>query len=396
MSDAQALFDRGFAALDAGDFHEAVEAFTRAVALDPRVAAGYRYRAKAYLALGDRPKAIADLDAALRLKPHEPQLLAERAAELLKQRRYADAVADCDAALRLDPGRVDLFAVRGHCRAKLGESVAAFADYDAGIRADPERAGEYLVQRALLHLDCGNPPAARDDADATLRLDADDLPAYEVRARANFALQQYAAAAEDFATAARDPHAASARLGRLFALEQLQDWPAVIVAADELLATSPNQEQVREYRGRANLALGRTADAVADFDELIRVRPRRMMGYFLRGTAHEATGDEAMAVHDYLHALECDPTDAGTLNQLAWVRATARTPDVRNPAQAKELATRACELTAWEDARYLDTLAVACAELGDLPAAVAWLEQAVGLDDRAEYRERLATFRAKL
>ena len=43
-SDAQALFERGHAALQAGDYHEAVEALTRAIALRPAVAAGYRYR----------------------------------------------------------------------------------------------------------------------------------------------------------------------------------------------------------------------------------------------------------------------------------------------------------------------------------------------------------------
>ncbi|QEL14724.1 tetratricopeptide repeat protein [Limnoglobus roseus] len=394
MSDAQALFERGFTALEADDFVEAVESLTRAIALDPRVAAGYRYRAKAYLALGDRPKAIADLDAALRLKPHEPQVLAERAAELLKQRRYADAIADCDTALRLDPGRVDLFAVRGHCHARLGESAAAFADYEAGIRADPERAAEYLVQRALLHLDCGNPQATLDDADTALRLDEDDGSAYEVRARAYFTLRQYASAAADFAVAAaRDPLATSPRIGRLYALEQMQDWPAVIAAADELLARSPTMEQVLERRGRAYLAMGRPADAIADFDAIVQKRPRRMMGYFLRGTALEAAGDEAAAVRDFLQALECEPADAGTLNQLAWVWATSQKADVRNPVQAKELATRACELTDWLQAGFLDTLAVACAALGDTPAAAAWMEKAIELDDREEYRERLKQFR---
>lgn len=386
MSDAQALFDRGFAALAAGDFREAVEALTRAVAQEPRVAAGYRYRAKAYLGLGDRPRAIADYDAALRLKPNDPQVLAERAAELLKQRRYADAVVDCDAALRLDPGRVDLFAVRGRCHALLGESSAAFADYEAGLRADPERAAEYLTQRAKLHLECGDPHAALADADAALRLDEADPLAFEVRARANVALERYAEAADDFAKAAGD----AARVGRLLALEKLQDWPAVVAATDELLAAGV--EQVREVRGRARLALGEPAAALADFDAVVRRHPRRAGGYFLRGTAHERAGDAAAAVRDYLQALDCDPADAGTLNQLAWLLATAAA--VRNPARAKDLATRACELTHWADAGYLDTLAVASAALGDTAAAVVWLEKAIALDDRPEYRARLAAFRA--
>ena len=40
MTDAQALFERGHAALEAEDFPEAIECLSRAIAADPRVAAG--------------------------------------------------------------------------------------------------------------------------------------------------------------------------------------------------------------------------------------------------------------------------------------------------------------------------------------------------------------------
>ena len=86
-------------------------------------------------------------------------------------------------------------------------------------------------------------------------------------------------------------------------------------------------------------------------------------------------------------------SDAGTLNQLAWLLATNAA--VLNAVQAKELATRACELSSWGEAGHLDTLAVACAELGELAEAMKWMERAVQLEDREEYRERLAIWRAK-
>jgi tetratricopeptide (TPR) repeat protein len=392
MTDAQALFERGHAALEAGDYPEAVESLSRAIAADPRVAAGYRLRAKAYLALGDRPKAIADLDAAIRYRPNDVQAIAERAAELLKQRRFADAVADCDTALRLDPGRVDLFAVRGRAHALLGESAAAFADFDAAIHADADRAAEHLTQRAKLHLECGDPRAAIDDADTALRLDDECLLAYEVRALAHRDLGELRNAADDFERAARDPSAIAPRVGLLFVLHQLQEWVALAAAADELLARAPELPQALELRGRAALALGEPAQARSVFTWLIEKLPNRATGYALRASAHEAAGDAPSAVRDYLQALKCEPDDAGTLNQLAWLLATNDV--VRNALQAKQLATRACELSSWGEAGYLDTLAVACAEQGELAEATAWIEKAILLDDRDEYRERLAKWRA--
>lgn len=386
MTDAQALFERGLAALEANDYSEAVESLTRAIAADPRVAAGYRLRAKAYLALGDRPRAIADLDAAIRYRPNDAQLLAERAVELLKQRRYADAVADCDAALRLDPGRADLFAVRGRAHAVLGESDAALADYAAAIRADADRAAEHLTHRARLHLECGRPQAALDDADMAIRLDDNNLLAYEVRALAYRELGELHRADADFERAARDPHAIAPRVGRLLVLHQLNEWHTLRDTADELLALAPHLPQALELRGRALLALGEPLRAMDDFARLVEKHPHRAAGYVLRASAHAAVGDPTAAVRDYLHALTREPNDADLLNRLAWLLATDAA--VRNPARAKELATRACELTGWQNADLLDTLAVACGELGDYADAIAWIEKAIALDDRSEFHEK--------
>src|SRR5580658_2158543 len=131
--DAQDLFTRGHKALDAGDYQEAVECFSRAIRLRPNVSDAYRFRAYAYLEMGDRVQALNDLDQAIRLKPDDARGYADRAAELYIQRQYDQAIADCDRALKLDPARVELIALRGRCRADHGESVAAFADFAAAI-----------------------------------------------------------------------------------------------------------------------------------------------------------------------------------------------------------------------------------------------------------------------
>jgi serine/threonine-protein kinase len=101
-------------------------------------------------------------------------------------------------------------------------------------------------------------------------------------------------------------------------------------------------------------------------------------------------------VRDHLDALKRDPRSAAAFNQLAWVWATAPDPGVRNGPRAKECATRACELTDWSDPGPLDTLAAACAELGEFTDAAAWQEKALALAapaDEAAFRERLDLYR---
>lgn len=381
------------AALESQDFAEAIESFARAIANDPRVAAGYRYRARAYLGMNDRTKAIADYDSAIRLKPNDAQLHAERAAELLKQRRFLDAIADCDAAVQHEAGRVDVLVIRARAHASQGNSELAFADFQTAISVDPDRAAEYLTFRAKLHLECGNLQSALADANTALRVDGEHCLAYEIRALVHCELGDWPAAKRDYSEASRDEGNLSARMGRLSVLHRLEEWSEAILVADELLAKSPGLIPAYDVRARAHLALGQHDRAFADFTAIVDKLPNRAIGYSLRGQAYEQSGDYLAALQNYLQASNCEPNDAGTLNQLAWLYATAEA--VKNPIRAKEFATRACERSSFSEPAYLDTLAAACAELGDLALAITWMEKAILIEDREEYRATLAEFRAR-
>jgi hypothetical protein len=56
-------------------------------------------------------------------------------------------------------------------------------------------------------------------------------------------------------------------------------------------------------------------------------------------------------------------------------------PEYRDGARAVELALRGCELTNWQDANILDTLASAYAESGWFEEAISWAHKSLALAD---------------
>jgi Flp pilus assembly protein TadD len=114
--------------------------------------------------------------------------------------------------------------------------------------------------------------------------------------------------------------------------------------------------------------------------------------YFLQGqTAH--------AVDKWTQFLKFEPDAAEVIDHLAWVKATYQDSHFYNPDEAVRLAMRACELTEYKQAVFMDTLAVAYAAAGDFAAAIRTGEEAAKLaagDEElvGEIRSRIQLYKA--
>jgi Flp pilus assembly protein TadD len=133
-------------------------------------------------------------------------------------------------------------------------------------------------------------------------------------------------------------------------------------------------------RGYRAFYLGNIGKAQDCYDEAIRLWPHDPAYFNFRGFIWHMkgigswgrSGCEDLALADYADALDLDPAFAPALNNRAWLLATTTVARCRNGARAVEEATRACELSGWANAGYLDTLSVAYAEVGDFDEAAWW------------------------
>jgi tetratricopeptide (TPR) repeat protein len=126
--------------------------------------------------------------------------------------------------------------------------------------------------------------------------------------------------------------------------------------------------------------------AINDLTETIRLQPAFFRASWDRSIIYRIIGNYSAALND-LNALTkvtfqtTNPYGmALALNWRAEIRATSPDASIRDGKAAVADAKRACDMSKWKYADYIDTLAAACAESGDFDSAVRYEQQAIDLN----------------
>jgi Flp pilus assembly protein TadD len=128
--------------------------------------------------------------------------------------------------------------------------------------------------------------------------------------------------------------------------------------------------------GRALLEVNKPAEAAIQFRSVLRLRPGDARAHYRLAGALTRLGETAEAIFHYRETLRLTPDSPTTLSELSSIYASNPDPTLRAPAQALEMAQRACELTDYQDACMLTSLAAAYAEAGRCQDAVRVAQQA--------------------
>ena len=182
------------------DFAGAIAAYSKAIELNPNLAAAYNNRGVAKRNLGQYEAAIADYDEALRLDSTYVAAYNNRGIAKMNLDQYEAAIADFDAALRLDSTCAEAYNSRGVAKMNLGQHEAAITDFDAVLRLNPNYAEAYCNRGiAKGHLD--QYEAAIADYNVAIYLNPDHTEAYYNRGIAQVELHHIDVARQDFETA---------------------------------------------------------------------------------------------------------------------------------------------------------------------------------------------------
>jgi tetratricopeptide (TPR) repeat protein len=145
---------------------------------------------------------------------------------------------------------------------------------------------------------------------------------------------------------------------------------------EEGLQFDPAHPQLHLYLGYALARQLHYEAAEREFAQAARLAPSDPASHFQWALALAAQHKTREAAAQYRAALQLQPDLANALNNLAWLLSASPDPQLRDGAEAVQLASRACALTHTNEAIKIETLANACAEAGRFGEAVAWAQKA--------------------
>jgi tetratricopeptide (TPR) repeat protein len=262
-------YNKGGLFLSSGNYIEAIEAYSKAIALNPHLSAAYDGRAFSYYKLGKLQEAIKDLDKVIEAKPR-------------------DAKA---------------YRIRGNLHFDLGNIPESVKDMKIAAELEPKPPQQQ--------------PQFQTTPQATYQKEA-FIPASEFNKRGveYFNKAEYNKAIDNFTTALSmgvNP-SYSTYIDRGRSYYETKQYDKAIEDFKHAISLAPNNAKAYGWCGIASYGREFYYEAVNYFGEAIELNPNSAIYYLNRGYAYMKIGGQSLAVSDFKKA--CDLGDEDGCKQL--------------------------------------------------------------------------------
>ena len=267
----------------------------------------------------------------------------------MNQKDFNKARYHCSKTLQIDPGQHSAYDRLGSILTELGELDEAITNFQKALQIAPDT-GKYYYHLAQV-----------------------------------FVLQGKFEEALEYFYRARDltPHdpGVYGNLGIVFI--QLGNLNEAINCFKKTLQLKPDLVQAHYSLAELYIQQKRYTEAIQHYKKLLEFDPNQYLILNRVGRIYFFQGRTELALIQWNKALKLKPDLPEVLSNLAWVKATYPDSRFRNPEESIQLAKRACEITNYEQANALDTLAAAYAATGNFPEALKTDQKALEIANSA-------------
>jgi len=299
-------FNKGFALHNLGRYDEALQAYNRAIEIDPQLAAAWNNKGIILEGQGKYDEAIKAYDEVIRLDPNLAEAWHNKGVAFGKQSKYDEAIQAYDEAIRLNPNYANAWYNKGAALGKQGKYDEAIKAYDEVIRLDPNYAEPWNNKGNALYAQ-GKYDEAIKAYDEAIRLDPNLAEAWHNKGVALGKQSKYDEAIKAYDEAIRlNPNYANAWYNKGNALYNLGKYDEAIKAYDEAIRLDPNHAKAWYGKGIALGKQGKYDEAIKCYDEAIRLDPNHAMAWNNRGNVLGRQGKYEDAINCFDEAIRLD------------------------------------------------------------------------------------------
>lgn len=297
-------------------FGDAVKLLNQAIESDDRCAEAYFQRAGILADAHHDANALEDYSKAVAIVPTNVRYLNMRGLFLLTRSQLADAAKDFAKAVELDPTYVQAHNNLGLVKLADGDFHGSIDDFNKALELDANYVDGYN-NRGFAWYQAGDDQRAMADFDRTLQLNNEYVNAFNNRGMLAVRMKDFEKAVTDFSSAIRlDPRNAKHYRNRQAAYRELGlvgqakadgdrvTWLVKLQDLNNKISRSPQQADNYIEKASHLANAGEREIALATFEQALRIKPDSPNAYVTRGEFWLSIGEVEKAIADCNAAID--------------------------------------------------------------------------------------------
>ncbi|MFB2917865.1 trypsin-like peptidase domain-containing protein [Aerosakkonema funiforme] len=251
-------------------YKDAVEAFDKAIQINPDLAIAYYARGMALRDWGKYQEALSSFEEATQKKDKLYEAWRERSSLLLVLQRNDEALSSINRAIKLKSNDFALYLLQGEVLKTLNRYQESENAYRLAI--DINSLPQAYISRGYIRSIRGNKTGAISDFDKAIEINPKSADAYLARA--------------------------------IFHYDNLEDVEAGEADFAKAIAIKPNYAEAYYRRGSLRYNWENYQGAIEDYNQVIAIFPEYAAAYYDRGLAYRQIGEKQKALADLNKAAE--------------------------------------------------------------------------------------------
>ncbi|MCU0430214.1 MAG: tetratricopeptide repeat protein [Cytophagaceae bacterium] len=319
---AKEYYNKGILHFKQGNYAEAVNDFTSAIAIYPQYEQAFHQRALSHEKLGNTNQAISDYDQVVRLNPKNSQAFMLRGHLNSKVGMDDEAIKDYTKVIELDARNYEAHYERGLIYNIMGLYAEALRDFEKCTQIKPGAEIDYMTGTVESKL--GNEEKAIHFFTNAIKYDKANKNFYFHRADSKLKIGRYKEAMEDLRVSQsldKDQGSLAYVYHRLgLAFHHMQTYDSALLYFNKAIELNPVVNDFLYHRAKTNFHLKNYDEAIKDYSTVIELSPDNLDPIVSRAQVYTAMGKYAEAEADYTKYIEMNPYNFYIFQKRADVR----------------------------------------------------------------------------